>query len=115
MLSHDCDIDKPRVPTALVATLVRADGTDPGLLNHIVRGQVWHALWLEDEALGAWVNLRTIRPVSKSELAATLESRSCGASDDEKLAIAQKIFQFFSHSLPTQPAEIVARPPNRQV
>lgn len=100
IFSHGCEIDKPAVKTILVANITGAHETEKGLLGNIRAGTVWHALFLEGCRVPGWVNLRTLRPVPKDILLARKDRRLHSMTEDGRIALITKLYQFLLRALP---------------
>ena len=72
VLSHGCDIDKPKSDTVLVARAIRISALPAvGLAGEIRKNRVHHALYLPAEGPvreDVYVDWRSIQPVDKAEL-----------------------------------------------
>lgn len=88
VLSHGCDIDKPRFDSVLVARLIRLSALpDPGMVGHVRRNRVFEAFYLPASgplAEDAYIDWRTIQSVDKRVLLAARQSNRYIASLDEE-------------------------------
>ena len=104
VLSHGCDIDKPRSDSVLVARLIRLSAIpDSGMAGNVRRNRAYEAYFLEAAgplAEDAYIDWRTIQAVDKQAmLAARRSDRYIGSLDEETLAAASDgLWRFFFRS-----------------
>jgi hypothetical protein len=110
VLSNDCEIDKS--PIVLVVRIVADASTSPSLLGDIKRGRVFHALYLEGNALGGWANLRTIGPTHRDPLLENIGRRAASMHEEARIAFAAKVFSFLTRTLPPETQLPLAIPPS---
>jgi hypothetical protein len=100
-LSHECEIDKS--PATILVVGLEVEERDRGLLGNIRRGRVWHALDLEGCSIQAWMNLRKIKTVPTQLLLDRLDRRINSMTVEGRRALAAKVFQWLTRTLPPDP------------
>lgn len=99
MLIYDCEYDKPRTTTVIIAEVWPLSDADPGSRGYIRQNRVFGAFYLEpylDIIPESYVDFRTISRLEKSILEAQKQTgrRLVSLTDDSRLALQQQLSLF---------------------
>lgn len=99
LLTHDCEYDKPRTTTVIIAEIWPLSDVDPGSRGHIQQNKVLGAFYLEpytDVVPASYVDLRSMSRLEKSILEAQKQvgGRLVSLTDDAKLALQRQMALF---------------------
>ena len=100
VLSHGCDIDKPRFDTVLVARAIRLSAVPDSMAGNIRRNRVYEAFYLPAAgplAEDAYIDWRTIQAVDKQALLTARHSDQyiCSLDEQTLAAASEGLWRFF--------------------